>query len=773
MNLGTPSLYKTMNQFTKNSRAAKNNCNMGTCSNYVFLCFFFLSVASQQSISKAYETYIVHMDVSLMPKPFTSHHSWYTSSLATVADSSSPPSSSRLLYTYSNAINGFSAILSSAELEAVKTLPGYLSSTKDKPVKLDTTHSYRFLGLNHDHGAWPASNYGDNVIIGLVDTGIWPESKSFKDDGIGEIPSRWRGVCESCSDFNSSLCNRKLIGARSFGKGMLAKKPEMSMSSPRDTEGHGTHTSSTAAGNYVEDAAFYGYAAGTARGVAPKARIAMYKVVSGGDGVVSDVLAAVDQAIDDGVDVLSMSLGFDSLALDEDPIAVGAFAAMEKGIFVSTSAGNVGPNDGTLHNGYPWVLNVAAGTLDRKFEGTLHLSDGYSVTGQSLYPGKFPAEKYFSIVYVVACQNEGSLEKARGKIVVCLDTTNTLGLQVVRVQNSSVVGAVFVSNDTDTIEFFIHTTTPTLFLELKQGKKLVDYITNGSPEAKQASFKFHETRFNAKPSPQLAKYSSRGPSRVSPYILKPDILAPGDSILASWSPVSPIFFGTSKIFFGNFNIISGTSMSCPHAAGVAALLKGAHPRWSPAAVRSAMMTTSYVLDNMNNSIQDLGSQRSQPASPLGIGAGHIDPNKALNPGLVYDTSSEDYVNLLCAMNFTKNQIQTITRSVISSCTNPSLDLNYPSFITFSDANGTNSVREFRRTVTYVGQGSSVYTARISEFYEGLSVRVSPDTIEFKRKFEKKNFTLTIEGKMMNKTFGSLSWVESKGNIVVRSPIVIM
>ncbi|KAL0438743.1 UNVERIFIED_CONTAM: Subtilisin-like protease SBT3 [Sesamum latifolium] len=727
------------------------------------------------STSTDSDTYIVHMDLTAMPKAFSSHHSWYLTTLSSVSDSTKATTTSNLVYAYTNAINGFSAVLSSNELDAIKNSPGYVSSTRDTTVKVDTTQSYRFLGLNSDNGAWPASDYGKDVIVGVVDTGVWPESISFNDDGMTEIPARWRGECESGTKFNSSLCNKKLIGARYFNKGLLAKNPNLtiSMNSARDTDGHGTHTSSTAAGSYVEGASFFGYASGTARGMAPNARVAMYKALWDEGAYLSDVLAAIDQAILDGVDVISLSLGIDGLALYADPVAIAAFAAMEKGIFVSTSSGNEGPYLETLHNGTPWVLNVAAGTIDREFQGTLSLGNGASATGLSLYPGNSSSTE-LPIVYVGACENEDSLKKVGHKIVVCIDTNDTLSEQLYYVRNANVLGGVFISNNTD-LTFYIQTPFPAVFFTLEEGQKIQDYIKSDSKP--KASFKFQETGLGTKPAPKLASYSSRGPSQSCPFVLKPDITAPGDLILASWPSNSPVTDVSSGQLYNNFNLVSGTSMSCPHAAGVAALLKGAHPDWSPAAIRSAMMTTANVLDNTNSPIKDAGSN-NKPANPLAMGAGHIDPNKALDPGLIYDASSEDYINLLCALNFTVKQIQTITRSTHYDCKNPSLDLNYPSFIAYFNTNDTNSnsttVQEFQRTVTNIGDENSIYIAKLTTF-DGLKVSVSPDRLEFSKKYEKKSYKLRIEGPGLMKiglVHGSLTWIDSTGKYSVRSPIVV-
>lgn len=198
--------------------------------------------------------------------------------------------------------------------------------------------------------------------------------------------------------------------------------------SPRDRDGHGTHTASTAAGSHVGNASLLGYASGTARGMAPTARVAAYKVCWTDGCFASDILAGMDRAIEDGVDVLSLSLGGGTAPYFHDTIAVGAFAATERGIFVSCSAGNSGPTKASLANVAPWIMTVGAGTLDRDFPAYALVGNKKQFSGVSLYSGKGMGSEPVGLVYYNKSLNQsgsicmpGSLDPGlvRGKVVVC------------------------------------------------------------------------------------------------------------------------------------------------------------------------------------------------------------------------------------------------------------------------------------------------------------------------------------------------------------------
>ncbi|KAK2660270.1 hypothetical protein Ddye_006803 [Dipteronia dyeriana] len=741
-------------------------------------CFTFDLHANSVSVERS--TYIIHTDISSMPKTFTNLQQWHSSIIDSLKPTNTPSSdghhsSPALAYSYENAAHGFSAILSQQELETLKKFPGFVSAYSDKNVTLDTTHTPEFLSLNVVSGLWPASNYGEDVIVGVIDSGVWPESDSYKDYGMKAIPARWKGICESGQEFDSSLCNLKLIGARYFNKGSVAANPgvNISMNSARDTQGHGTHTSSTVAGNYVSDVSFFGYAKGTARGLAPRARLAMYKVIFDEGRYTSDVLAGMDQAIADGVDVISISMGFDGVPLYEDPIAVASFAAMEKGVVVSSSAGNAGPHLGTLHNGIPWVLTVAAGTIDRSFAGTVTLGKGQTIVGWTM----FPASAFIENVPLVynktysACNSSKLLSEAPHNAIIVCEETGFLKHQLNLICASNFLGAIFVSKYTPLFELG-GVSCPGVVISPEDAPAVLNYAKIGNRSF--ASIKFQQTVLGTKPAPAVAFYTSRGPSQSYPGILKPDVMAPGSLVLAAWFPHNPTAkIGSNVLLSSDYNMISGTSMACPHASGVAALLKGAHPEWSAAAIRSAMMTTANPLDNTLNPIRDNGLNFTI-ASPLAMGAGQVDPNRALDPGLIYDATPQDYVDLLCAMNFTKNQILAITRSNSYSCSSPSADLNYPSFIALYNNKTASYVQTYNRTVTNVGEGAATYQFTVTA-PKGSTVVVSPEKLVFEKKYEKQSYTLTIKytkDDEENVSFGALVWIEESGKFTVRSPIAV-
>lgn len=722
------------------------------------------------------------MDKSKMPAPFSTLHGWYRSTLSSLSSAEEVPPTH--LYTYNHAISGFSAVLSRSQLQQLEKMPGHLVTYEETFGKLHTTHTPEYLGLDRQKGLWPISDFGHDMIIGIADTGIWPESRSFNDDGMPPVPARWRGTCESGTDFNSSHCNKKLIGARKFSEGIKQAGLNISTTddydSPRDFYGHGTHTSSTATGSQVSFANHFGYANGTATGIAPKARLAMYKVLflnDTFDSAASDTLAGIDQAIEDGVDLLSLSLGFFRTPFYTDPIAIGTFAAMERGIFVSVSAGNGGPHAYTVINGAPWFTSVGAGTIDRNLSARVTLGNGeVSVIGHSVYPESLMVDRV-PIYYGHGNRSKeicNSLDPndVRGKYIFC-DYNDQISVfaQLSTMYDTGAAGAIF---STDSGQFLRPDDFDTPFVTIlpRDGELVKRYLIKSKNPT--VSIKFQETVLGTGPAPQVAYFSSRGPVLQAPWILKPDILAPGVDVLAAWTPNragAPI---RDNFLLGDYKLESGTSMASPHVVGLAALLKATHKDWSPAAIRSAMMTTADILDNTNGTIIDMTTEIA--GTPLDYGSGHVNPSKAMDPGLVYDVNAEDYINFLCGLNYTIKQIQIITQRSNFSCREANLDLNYPSFIVILNNTNTTSYT-FKRVLTNVADTNCTYHASI-EAPSGMKVLVQPATVYFSGKYSTATFNLTVDidlGPSLESdyigNYGYLGWYEEHGTRVVRSPIV--
>ncbi|XP_072092086.1 subtilisin-like protease SBT1.1 isoform X4 [Arachis hypogaea] len=734
------------------------------------LFIFFALVVTNSMSMMVQKTYIVHMDRT---KIRASIHSqditkpWFESVIDSISESSTqeeqeqeilPP---RLLYVYETNMFGFAVCLSQKQLESLSKVDGFLSALPDELLTLHTTHTPNFLGLKNGIGLWSAQNLASDVIIGIIDSGIWPEHISFKDSGLSSVPSHWKGICEQGTKFSASNCNKKLIGARTYLKGYEKSVGKINDTadyrSPRDSIGHGTHTASTAAGSLVKNASFYGLASGSASGMRKTSRIAAYKACWPAGCVNSDILAAMDQAVSDGVDVLSLSLG------------------------------NYGPHPSTVGNSAPWIMTVAASYTDRTFPTKVRLGRGEVFRGSSLYHGRKTSQ--LPLVYAKSAGankeaqycTENSLDQnlVKGKIVACEKGLNSRTEKGMVVQKAGGAGMILLNSESQGGELLADPhILPATSLGASESSIVRNYIRT-SKNTPTASISFLGTKYG-EPAPAMAAFSSRGPNYFGLDVIKPDVTAPGVNILAAWpAKVSPSLLKSDKRSV-MFNIISGTSMSCPHVSGIAALIKSVHKDWSPAAIKSALMTTAYILNNKGDPIRDAGSNNSASATPFAFGSGHVNPESASDPGLVYDINTQDYLNYLCSLNYTDSEIALVSRENFVCPKNSVLqagDLNYPSFSVLFDRVGQNSSVTYKRVVTNVAKSQSANYVVNVEQPRGVSATVEPRKLKFEKMGQKLSYSVTFSsiGKRLrdagSNSFGSLTWVSGK-YYKVRSPIAV-
>jgi subtilisin family serine protease len=768
---------------------------MGVSLLVVFLCVATARIAEGEV--DELKTYIIRVQHdAAKPSIFPTHKNWYDSSLS---------KASRILHTYDVAFHGFSARLTPTEANSLlQQHPHIISIIPEQVRHVHTTRSPQFLGLKtaDSAGLLRESDFGSDLVIAVIDTGIWPERQSFNDRGLGPLRNadKWKGHCVTTPDFPSGSCNHKLIGAKFFSTGYEATNGKMNhtseYNSPRDSDGHGTHTASIAAGRYVFPASTLGYARGVAAGMAPKARLAAYKVCWIAGCYDSDILAAFDAAVSDGAGVISLSVGGVVVPYYLDSIAIAAFGAWDRGIFVSASAGNGGPGGLTVTNVAPWVTTVGAGTIDRDFPAHVKLGNGKTIPGVSLYGGPGPAltpGKMYPLVYAGNVGSdgyssslclEGSLDPniVKGKVVLCDRGTNSRAAKGEVVKKSGGIGMVLANGvfDGEGLVADCHV-LPATAVGASGGDEIRRYISAASKSSSPATatIVFRGTRLGVRPAPVVASFSARGPNPETPEILKPDLIAPGLNILAAWpDTVGPSGIASDKRKT-EFNILSGTSMACPHVSGLAALLKAAHPEWSPAAIRSALMTTAYTVDNRGETMLD--ESTGNASTVLDFGSGHVHPQKAMDPGLIYDISTYDFVDFLCNSNYTANSIEVITRKT-ADCSGAKRaghvgNLNYPSLSTVFQQYGKHEMStHFIRTATNVGDPNSVYKITILP-PRGTTVTVEPEKLVFRRVGQKLNFLVRVQAREVKLSPGSMSvksgaivWSDGKHNVT--SPLVI-
>lgn len=686
--------------------------------------------------------------------------------------------------SYSVALNGFVATLDPAQAARLRRTPGVLGVSKDVLRKpLDDTNNVDFLRLSGRKGVWKklggTSKAGRGVVVGVIDTGVWPESASFRGAALGtsgpttKDPYRpyragnqvrmvksdgsvFVGTCQSGESFTAAACNTKLISARYFGERWLAANEPGTDEyvSPRDGDEHGTHTASTAAGNAGVPAKIGKRSYGTISGVAPAAKVAVYKALWTGTtadtsgGYTSDLVAAIDQAVEDGVDVINYSVGSSSESDLVDPVQLAFLQAASAGVFVSASAGNSGPDPSTLDNTSPWITTVAASSIKPRY-GTVALGNGAKYPGVTTTVdaavGPAPLAAAASVKTAAADAADasrcaaGSLDpaKATGKVIACDRGVNPRVDKSAEVARVGGIGMVLLNLTSNSLDGDLHT-VPTVILNPPYSTAVKTYA--GKPGATVTLSRGNSSK-EPIAYPQIAGFSSRGPSLANGGdLLKPDVAAPGVNILAASAPNT----ANHQV---PFNFLSGTSMAAPQVAGLAALYFGEKPRWSPMAVKSALMTTaSATVDEDGHRIDDAFAQ----------GAGNVVPTKMFAPGVVLQSSDEDWLAYLEGQGVdTDSGVRAIDPS----------DFNTPS-VAVASLVGTQTVT---RRVTAVRSGKYTVKAAVP----GFKVTASPRTLTFKRAGQTRTVALTFtRGKagLGEYAFGAVTIKSSKAS--ARLPVAL-
>ena len=703
------------------------------------------------------------------------------------------------VYNYVYAFNGFAARMSAAAAQSLRKRPDVVNVWKDEIRQLETDGSVEWIGVTGTGGAWFGGYTGEDVVVASIDTGAWPENPSFRDTRtpilgdygpwlyLGPVPDDFQA---SGCDFGNSAknpydadfsCNRKLVAARCYNAGFStatdptnpcgsngSRLAPWEFHSARDADGHGSHTGATAAGNYNTKARINGEIVGRTTGVAPRARLAFYKVcwdgTSGSGCASSDSAAAIDQAVLDGADVINFSVGGSS-TIFSGPDDIAFLFAADAGVHVATSNGNSGPEPQTTGTpaGVPWLTAVGNSQDDGAYFTKLTIHTPPSVAGdifanegsgstRLIDTGPISGD-IIPASTVTACNADGPNDPIAGIALVsrgaCSFTEKFL--------NAAAAGAsaiIVYNNTAGGLSMSVGTVPiPGISITQAEGQALAaETGVTGTMSAQNAAN-------------QIAGSSSRGPNGGAMDMIKPDVVAPGTAILAAYSPWN----GGE-----DFASISGTSMASPHVAGAFALLKQAHPDWTPAQSKSALMTTAR---------QDLlKTYGLGPADPFDMGAGEILPTDALNPGLTYDAGVLDYIAFLCGV---PEQAFIFgyycpTLDYLGFSLDPS-DLNTAS-IAVADLLSSQTVP---RTVTNMAYGEdgtwkerrqavTTYYAHV-DAPPGVEVLLSDWELELKGG-ESATYDITFNVKRKavvgEWAFGSITWKSKDGKYVVRSPIAV-
>lgn len=583
-------------------------------------------------------------------------------------------------YHYTTSLNGFAAKLSGDQATQLAKRDDVIAVVEDEMRHSQTWNTPGFLGLSGSAGLWrrlggssSKDGAGDGIVAGIIDSGINSDSASFDEVG-SPPPDRWQGECEASRDTDPEAaydCNDKLIGGRFYTEGQGGDDAvwEGEFLSPEDYSGHGSHTASTVAGNSGTPMSAEGIDFGDGSGMAPAAKVVSYKACwrqegdTGCSAATSDLVAAVDDAVADGVNVINYSI---SGTLDNpiDPVELAFMYAADAGVFVAASAGNSGPGASTVAHPSPWLTTVAAST-HYQYEGTVELGDGQRFVGTSVTDTDLTDTPMVLAVDAPATGADpadaqlclpGTLDPTAvaGTIVVCDRGVNARVEKSATVAEAGGAGMVLVNTtDGQGLNADVHA-VPSVHLEDEAYDAVYEYAATDSPTASILAATGDGS--TGPTPPAIADFSSRGPSRAADGdLLKPDISAPGVDVLAAVAPEDNRGH--------DFDIYSGTSMSSPHVAGLAALIQQKHPRWSPMAVKSAMMTTAVNLNATKH--------------PFNQGAGHVRPQQFLDPGLVFDSDFDDWWDYLAGQGVTYADGSPISDTPIraSNLNTPSVAIN--------------------------------------------------------------------------------------------------
>ena len=676
-------------------------------------------------------------------------------------------------------LNAFTANLTAAQAAKLAGAKGVHAVVPDEILHPDAVPSTEFLGLEGDSGVWAAVGgvdaAGAGTVVGVIDTGIAPENPSFAGDPLGTSPGSepylagnavtfakadgnvFRSERVSGEAWGDDAYSTKLVGAKYFSAGAAAAGYSFDDDylSPRDGDGHGSHTAGTAAGNNAVDANVEDVPFGAISGVAPAAKVAAYKacyvgpdplVTSDDICALSDLMAAINAAAADGVDVINYSIGGGSATSTFATEDVAFFNAAAAGIFVAVSAGNSGPDAATADHASPWYTTVAASTIPT-YEGTVELPDGFQAAGASVSV-PFGESVSGSVVYAgdVAAAGAAPAEAAlcfletldpaavEGKIVVCDRGTNARVEKSQEVEAAGGIGMILVNVTAGSLDNDFHS-VPSVHISHLHRDALLDYVRNEADPT--ATLRSENTTGVETPTPVVAGFSSRGPMLADGSdILKPDISAPGVAILAATHNAAD-----EEPTFG---FKSGTSMSSPHIAGLAALYLGERPNATPAEVKSAMMTTAY------NTVNEDGSES---VDPFAQGAGHVDPTRFFDAGLVYDNGPTEWLQFLQGKNLYDSGSEPIDGS----------DLNLAS-IAIGSLSGPQTVTRTVRATT-----AGTYTA--SAAVPGVDVVVDPAQLTL-AEGEQGTFTVSFTKTTAAPEVWATGFLTWTGPQTVRSPIAL-